>query len=359
VTQLEIHSTALAHNVRTLKAQLTPQVRFIAVVKANAYGHGAVQCAKQLEALAVDYLAVAYADEGAALRAAGIQLPILVFYPEADRFSTIVAQRLTPAIYSTTTWEALLKALSTEGKPYPIHLKFNTGLNRIGFSLEEMEWIFAASQHPKVQVEGVYSHLCATEEARPHAQVNQQIEFFEQIRNRFITHPHQPWFHLLNTSGVFNYPEYHLDAVRCGIGLYGYANSERWDRTLQPIAQLKTRITQMHTLKAGEYVGYNQGWQAQQDCTIATLPIGHADGIQRGFARGTISVKIKGQQASVVGKVCMDMLMVDVSGLQCQEGDEVLVFGPEQPLSVWAKKAGTISYEVLTGLGSRIKRVWV
>lgn len=358
MTQLEIQREALTHNVTTLTSKLAPGVRFIAVVKANAYGHGAVACVQHLQSLGVKHFAVAYTDEGIALRKAGVQDPIMVFYPEPHRFADIVTHQLSPAIYSKQTWDNVLEHIALQTPPFPIHLKFNTGLNRIGFSPSELEWIFSESQHKNVRVVSVYSHLGGTEEAQPDAQVAQQLTVFESIQQRFKQHPHRPWFHLLNTSGVFHYPNHQLDAVRCGIGLYGYANAPAWDAQLQPVGHLTTSIVQIHHLQPGEYVGYNKGWQATTESRIATLPLGHADGIQRGFGHAKLQVWVQGQPAAVVGNICMDMLMIDVTHVACSPGDSVVLFNASHPLSEWAAAAGTIPYEVLAGLGPRVSRVW-
>jgi alanine racemase len=207
-------------------------------------------------------------------------------------------------------------------------------------------------------VKSVYSHLAQTEAPKPNEKTENQISLFEQIMNKHSQASNQkPEFHLLNTSGVFNYPEYHLDWVRIGLGLYGFANHPEWNKTLQPIAQLKTKITQIHHITSGETVGYNCGWKASKNTRVAVLPIGHADGFSRQYGHGKGWVLINGQKAHIVGNVCMDMFMVDIGDIPCNEGSEVVILGAGIRADELAENAGTISYELLTALGNRIPRV--
>lgn len=356
---LRIDPNALAHNFNQIKTKLSASTRVIAVVKANAYGHGAVEVARQLVALGADYLAVAYAQEGQVLRQAGITLPIMVFYPQPDSFQRIIDQKLEPVLYSKYVWKQFTALLTSGQKPYPVHIKYNTGLNRIGFAPEETEWVIEAGQTSPVRLISVYSHLGESEGLRPHKGSNRQISSFLSIKQQHEkdTH-HQPWFHLLNSSGIFNYPELHLDAVRCGIGLYGFANHPKWDRELRPIARLESQIVQIHTLQKGEKVGYNQGWTAPHACRIATLPLGHADGIGRHFGGQKAVVYLGKHKVPILGNICMDMLMIDISAIPCQLGDRVEFFGVEQTAADFAAAGQTISYELLTGLGPRILRIW-
>ena len=361
MTQLTIDLNALTHNYHQLRKLLPQYTKMIGVVKANAYGFGAVEIAKQLEALGCEYLAVAYAKEGIALRKAGIETPIMVFYPLRENTDRLVQYRLEPALYSMAFISAFKTTVEANGlKNYPVHLKCNTGLNRIGLSESELNDFL--DQLPKLpfQVNSVYSHLAASENEQPCAFTSLQIDRFKQLQSLIKSKVETPpFFHLLNSSGCFNYPGAHFDAVRVGIALYGFANHNDWDKALKPIASLSTSIIQIHTIKKGESVGYNQGWFAPKDSRIAVLPLGHADGIQRAFGRGKGGVWIRNQWVPIIGNVCMDLFMVDVSEVKCSIDDHAIIFDQMHPASILAEKAGTISYELFTGLGQRIERKYI
>lgn len=357
MTALTLSLSSLAHNYAILGAQLRPTTRVIAVVKANAYGLGSIPLARKLVRLGVDYLAVAYASEGIELRKAGIQCRILVFYPQLENMPSLVEHCLEPALYSRESWVAFSNIIKQRNIPnYPIHIKFNTGLHRIGFAPTEKEWVMEELSRSPFTLQSVYSHLAATEETRPHTAMDSQWQQFSEIKAYFDNLSPPPFYHLLNTSGVFNYPEWQLDAVRVGIGLYGFANRESWNRQLQPIAQLTASITQVHTIEKGHSVGYNNGWIAPTQSRIATLPLGHADGISRQFGHGKGTVYINKQAAPIIGNICMDMLMVDVTKIDCATGDIAVFFNQKYAITDWAKAGNTITYEFLTGLGPRIPR---
>lgn len=352
--QLLVDTKKLQHNYNRIRAQLKPTTKLIAVVKANAYGNVAHQIAKSLENLGADSLAVAYVQEGVALRKAGISIPIMVFYPQAENFSVLTEHQLEPVLYSEhtlNTWVRVCKEKRLEN--YPVHLKFNTGLNRIGFREEN----FTAIEQYKetLNVKSIYSHLSASENPRPCHYTDVQIEKFKKIilwgKALFSS---SPMFHLLNTSGVFNYPELQMDAVRVGIGLYGFANRSEWDKELLPISELRSSLCQLHPVKKGESVGYNQGWIAPKDATIGVIPIGHADGIGRQFGKETTLVWINGKKVPIVGNVCMDLIMIDVTSVSCALGDRVVLFGEENNANDFARSGATLSYELLCGLGPRI-----
>ena len=243
-------------------------------------------------------------------------------------------------------------------KDYPIHIKYNTGLNRVGFPVIDVEWVLEKTNHPQFRLESVYSHLAISEEERPSPQCILQIERFEEIKKKYTKLLKKaPKFHLLNSSGVFNYPNLQYDAVRCGIAFHGYANKSEWDVHLKPVAVLKSIISQIHQVKKGSSVGYDNGWVAPNAVRIATLPLGHADGIGRHFGHHQSAVSINGYHAPIVGNVCMDMLMIDVTGINCETGDEVTFFDTSKSAEDFARSGNTISYELLTGIGPRIKRV--
>jgi len=358
LNQLHLYLSNLEHNYHVIRNKIRPRTQLFGVVKANAYGSALAPIAKRLVELGVDKLAVAYTEEGEQLRAHGIKTPILVFYPQIEKIPELLAANLEPCVYADHYLKHLAEALNSKSiQNYPIHLKYNTGLNRIGFMPEEVETLIQKTNQSCFKVESVYSHLAASED-RPSPQCDLQIKRFKQIKatyEKVLSNP--PYFHLLNSSGVFNYPECEFDAVRCGIALHGYANKPEWDALLKPVAALSTRITQIHKIKKGEAVGYNSGWIAPEQTKIAILPLGHADGIGRHFGNQKGSVLINGQKAPILGNVCMDMLMIDIKKISCEQGDEVLIFGPSsQSAEEFAQQGGTISYELLTGLGPRIKR---
>ena len=362
VTRLEIDLNALRHNYTYLKNKLKPDVKMMAVVKAFGYGSDACEVALELEKMGVFYFAVAYASEGAALREAGITSPILVLHPQPDNFPVILEKCLEPSLYSSrifNAFNAFAKAHSQQN--YPVHLKFNTGLNRLGFSEKDTSWILDQLQEATaIKVASIFSHLAASDDLAEDNFTKGQIRAFENIQNSLLSElAYRPFLHQSNTSAIINYPEAQYDVVRTGIGLYGYGNTPEEDALLQPVASLKTAISQIHMLEAGESVGYNRAHVASASERIATLPIGHADGISRAFGSGKGYVFINGKKAPIVGNVCMDMLMVNITGIDCKEGDDVIVFGKEVSLVTLASKIQSISYEILTAVSQRVKRVVV
>ncbi|PKP40672.1 MAG: alanine racemase, partial [Bacteroidetes bacterium HGW-Bacteroidetes-13] len=244
---------------------------------------------------------------------------------------------------------------------YPVHLKFNTGLNRLGFNPTDIASVTSfLSVATSIKIKSVFSHLAASEDWDEENFTRKQIESFTVITQRLTEALlHRPLFHLLNTSGILNYPEAQFDMVRSGIGLYGFGNSSAEDARLRPISTLKTIVSQLHTVPVGESVGYNRGFVADKQQVTATLPIGHADGLSRRMGKGVGYVTIGGQKAPYIGNVCMDMIMVNVTGIDCAEGDEVIVFGKDPSAETLAQLTGTISYEFLTKISKRIKRVIV
>jgi alanine racemase len=361
ITRLEIDLTSLRHNYDYLKSRLKPNVRMMAVVKAFGYGSDAAEVALYLEKLGVDYIAVAFTQEGVALRDAGVSTPILVLHPQPDNFENIVERCLEPSIYSAR----ILKAFSTfakakKQKNYPIHLKINTGLNRLGFKKSDLEFIVdQCQQTTAIKVKSIFSHLAASEDKKEEAFTRNQIKSFTQTAEKLIERlGYRPFLHQSNTSAILNYPEAQFDMVRAGIGLYGYGNSPEEDLHLKPIATLVSVISQIHSIEPGESVGYNRAFQAENKSSTATIPIGHADGISRALGNGVGSVQIHGKIAPIIGNVCMDMIMVDVTEIDCQEGDDVIIFGPDHSAVGLAESMNSIPYEVLTAVSQRVKRVF-
>ncbi|MEK9612508.1 MAG: alanine racemase [Flavobacteriaceae bacterium] len=356
---LTLNLDHLSHNYRIIRNRLDPKTQLIAVVKAHAYGMNHNFFVQRLVDLGVDALAVAYTEEGKELRKLGVKIPILVFYPQKNTFLELIYANLEPCLYSKDVLKSFKEELiSTGNDSYPIHIKYNTGLNRIGFSPEEVSWVLENLEPSCFKLKSVYSHLAVSEEQRPSKLSHHQIEQFKEIRKLHLEASQTlPKFHLLNSSGVFNYPELQFDMVRCGIAFHGYANRKEWDEQLKPVASLKSQICQIHHLSKGESVGYDHGWIAKEDCRIAILPIGHADGIGRHFGNQKSRVLIHGKKAPIVGNICMDLFMVDVTHIQCREGDEVTLFDAKNNANSFAQSGGTISYEILTALGSRIRRI--
>jgi alanine racemase len=359
-TILEIDLNALDHNYQYLVSKLGPNTKVLSVVKAFGYGSDASIIAKELVTLGVDYFAVAYANEGVALRKAEVKLPILVLHPLPSSFEVIVEQCLEPSVYSRKMLSEFIDFAEThELKEYPIHLKFNTGLNRLGFEENDPSWIWELlSKTTSVKVKSIFSHLAASEDLSEADFTKTQLKSFRNISLDLIQLlGYTPLLHASNTSGIINYPEAHLDMVRTGIGLYGFGNDPMETKQLRPVATLKTVISQIHKIQPGESVGYNRAYRASGFEKTATLPIGHADGISRAFGNGKGWVTIKGEKAPIVGNVCMDMIMVDVSEIDCREGDEVIVFGENPSAEMLSSAINSIPYELLTAVSQRIKRV--
>jgi alanine racemase len=330
------------------------------VVKAFGYGSDAIEVARELVALGVDYFAVAYANEGAVLREAGIQTPILVLHPLPTNFEVILIKCLEPGIYSQKILKSFVAFAEKSGqKDYPIHIKFNTGLNRLGFVAEDISFITETlSKTKSVKVKSAFSHLAASEDLSEDAFTKKQIDSFRSISEKLSEKiGYQPLLHIVNTSGLINYPQAQFDMVRTGIGLYGFGNDPEENKQLQPIGTLKTVISQIPEIQPGETVGYNRAFNATKTTKTATLPIGHADGISRYYGGGKGWVNIHGEKAPIVGNVCMDMVMVDVSNIDCEEGDEVIVFGSNPTAEELSLAVNSNPYELLTSVSQRIKRV--
>lgn len=361
-TRLEIDLAAVRHNYSYIKSKLRSGVKMMAVVKAFGYGSDANAVALQLEKLGVYYFAVAYASEGASLREAGITSPILVLHPQPDNFEVLLEKCLEPSLYSPrafNAFNAFAKAHSQQN--YPVHIKFNTGLNRLGFGENEIPWIIDQLQETTaIKIASIFSHLAASEDLSEKTFTLRQIQSFTKICQTLCERlEYMPFLHQSNTSAIVNFPEAQFDVVRTGIGLYGYGNTEHEDAQLIPVATLKTVISQIHTIPPNETIGYNRAYVSKDYEKIATLPIGHADGISRALGNGVGYVMINHTKATIVGNVCMDMLMVNVTDVECEEGDEVIIFGKEVSLPVLASKINTISYEMLTAVSQRVKRVVV
>lgn len=359
VTILEIDAKAVQHNLAYFKEKLKPKTKILAVVKAFGYGSESTEIAKILQDK-VDYFAVAYSNEGIILRNAGIKTPILVLHPQIQNLEDIVKHRLEPNLYNFKIFDAFLKL--ADEKPlmnYPIHIKFNTGLNRLGFWHTDTPTLIAQlKKSNNVKVESIFSHLAASEDVNEQNFTISQINNFAYIVKQVYEHlGYEPMIHILNTSGVINYPKAQFDMVRLGIGLYGFGNNEQETAQLKNTHTLKSVISQIHIIQPGETVGYNRAFVASQPTRSATIPIGHADGISRKLGNKEGFVFINNQPAPIIGNVCMDMIMVDVTKIECKEGDSVIIFNHQKHINYIAHKCETISYEILTNISQRIKRL--
>lgn len=355
-TTLEINLSSLQHNYNALRAQTAQETKFMAVVKANAYGSESCSIANKLEELGVDYFAVAYALEGEFLRQSGIKTPILVLHPQSGQLEELLKLNLEPTIYAFKGLEEAIKQASISN--VPVHIKINTGLNRLGFKPSEIPRLLQLlNANPHLKITSVYSHLIASEDADSRMLCQNQINQFNQVLNQFTVAGIQiPLRHMCNTSGILNFKEAHFDMVRAGIGLYGFSNGSH-QVDLKPIGKLSTVISKINQIEAGELVGYNSGFIATKSTRVATIPIGHADGIGRIYSKGKGVVWINNQPATVLGNVCMDMMMVDVTSVECEEGDQVILFDEQYSASEFAERAGTISYELITAIGPRVSRL--
>ncbi|RCS27747.1 alanine racemase [Polaribacter sp. WD7] len=359
VTVLEIDGNALLHNLNYFKQKLQPNTKILAVVKAFGYGSDGVQVAQFLEDK-VDYFAVAYTHEGIAIRDAGVKTPILVLHPQIPNLTAIVKHRLEPNLYNFKIFNAFLKlADETPLMNYPIHIKFNTGLNRLGFWHTDIPKIISTLKETNhVKVQSLFSHLAASEDIEEHDFTINQINNFAYIAQQFYKHlGYEPMLHILNTSGVVNYAKAQFDMVRIGIGLYGFGNDIQETLQLKNTHNLKSIISQIHFIQPGETVGYNRAFVAKRPTKSATIPVGHADGLSRKLGNKKGYVLINNKKAKIIGNICMDMIMVDVTKIDCKEGDEVIIFNNQEMLEAIANASETIVYETLTAISQRVKKV--
>lgn len=358
VTVLEIDGNALVHNLNYFKQKLNPETKILAVVKAFGYGSDGVQVAKFLEDK-VDYYAVAYAHEGVALREAGVKTPILVLHPQIQTLQQIVNFRLEPNLYNFKIFDAFLQlADDTPLMNYPIHLKFNTGLNRLGFWHTDIPKILTELKKTNhIKVQSLFSHLAASEDLEERDFTIGQINNLAYIVKQFYTHlEYEPMLHILNTSGVVNFAQAQFDMVRIGIGLYGFGNDDKETAKLKNTHNLKSIISQIHIIQPGETVGYNRAFTAKRTTKSATIPIGHADGLSRKLGNKKGYVLINNQKAPIIGNVCMDMIMVNVTKIDCKEGDEVIIFNNQNMIKHIANISETIVYETLTAISPRVNK---
>jgi alanine racemase len=360
-TVLEINLNAISHNYNFFKSKLKPSTKMMAMVKAFSYGSGGFEIAKLLEHHKVDYLGVAFADEGISLKNQGIKLPIMVLNPESTSFSAIIQQQLEPEIYSLKGLHSFLKiAEQKKLKDFPIHIKLDTGMHRLGFEANTIDDLIATLKgNQTVKVKSILSHLATSDDLEHKDFALYQIDLFEKLSSQLMSELQiNPIRHILNTSGISNFPQAQYDMVRLGIGLYGVSNDSEEQKYLENVSTLKSIISQVRTIQPGESVGYGRRFIADRESKIATIPIGYADGIARSWGNGIGFITIKNKKAPILGSVCMDMLMVDVTEIDCREGDAVTIFGESPTVTYMAEQLKTIPYEILTSISQRVKRVF-
>ena len=329
-TILEIDLKSLKHNFDYLKSKLQSNTKILAVVKAFAYGSDAVKIAKHLETLNVNYFAVAYINEGITLRKAGVKTPILVLHPLAINFKKLIKFNLEPSLYSSKILNEFITIAST------------------------------LKQTDTLKITSIFSHLASSEDLNEKTFTQTQIKTFKTIATTMAnTIGYKPMLHICNTSGILNYPEAHFNMVRSGIGLYGFGNSKTENNNFKPISTLKTIISQIHHIEKGETVGYNRTFKSDSFLKTATLPIGHADGIARQYGNDNGYVIINNTKSPIIGNICMDMIMVDITNIDCKEGDEVIIFGQENTAENLAETTQTITYELITAISQRVKRKYL
>lgn len=360
-TKLEINLSQLTRNLNYYKQKLNPETKIMVMAKAFAYGSGTTEIPKLLQFNNVNYIGVAYVDEGVALRKSGIETPIMVMNPEPNAYSQLIDYNLEPEVYSLSMLDEFVRALILKNKKdYPIHLKIDTGMNRLGFlESQTQELIAVLKSQPEVYVKTIFSHLSSADKVSEEEFTLAQIALFdkvsEQIKSEFPYHIDK---HILNTAGIENYANYQFDMVRLGIGLYGIGASGI-NNDIKPISELKSIIIQIKQIKKGDSVGYGRNFIADKEMTIGIVPIGYADGFRRSLGNGTCSVLVNGKEAKTVGNICMDLCMVDVTNLNCKEGDEVEVFGKNNSIYKLADAMNTIPYEVLTSISHRVNRIFI
>lgn len=358
-TILEINLSALVNNLNHFRAKLDPKTKTIGMVKASAYGAGSYEVAKTLQEHRVDYLAVAVADEGSDLRKAGVTASIMIMNPEMTAFKPLFDDKLEPEVYNFHILEALIRAAEKEGVTnFPIHIKIDTGMHRLGFDPTELPLLIQRLKGQNAVIpRSIFSHLVGGDSAEFDEFTRRQIALFDEVSTAFQeAFPHRILRHICNTAGAERFPEAQFDMVRLGIGLYGIDPAD--NSVIHNVSTLKTTILQIRNVPADETVGYSRKGKLTRDSRIAALPIGYADGLNRHLGNGNAYCLVNGQQAPYVGNICMDVCMIDVTDIDCKEGDQVVIFGDDLPITYLSAKLATIPYEILTSVSSRVKRVY-
>jgi alanine racemase len=359
---MEISLNALLNNLNFYKSKLKPGVKIMAMVKAFSYGSGTFEVANMLQYNKVDYLAVAYIDEGVALRQAGITLPVLVLNPELSAFDKLVEYKLEPEIFSFNVLDEFVKyALSHKLSNYPVHFKIDTGMHRLGFEDQDIDTLCDLIEENRfIKVQSVFSHFVASDAPEHDDFTKKQIKRFEKAFTKIEKAlGYKVIRHISNTGGIIRWPSAHFDMVRLGIGLYGIdAAVPAGSGALQPIATLKTSVSQVRKVAANDTIGYSRNGKLAHNGKVATVRIGYADGYLRAFGNGIGKMLIKGKPVPTIGNISMDMTMLDVSSVDVREGDDVIVFNDHLTIEELAREIGTIPYEILTNISQRVKRVY-
>ena len=361
-TVLEINLNAILHNINVHKSLLKPETKMCAMVKAYSYGLGGYEIAEFLQHHHIDYLGVAYADEGVDLRKNGITTPILVMNPEQGSYDVIIDYNLEPEIYSLRVLELFANQLQLKGiqQKYPIHIKIETGMHRLGFKEHEIDELVENLKKYNVKVASIFSHLSSADVPEEDDYTMEQIHTFQRVSSKISEAlGYQPIRHILNTAGITYYSDYQFEMVRIGIGMVGISANPKVKKQLQSAVTFKTVISQISEVKQGESIGYNRKYKAEKDTRIATIPVGYADGIPRLIGNKKGFVGIQNQKVSIVGNICMDMLMVDLQNIKAKEGDEVIIFNGNPTLEEFSGYCQTIPYEVLTSISRRVKRIYI
>jgi alanine racemase len=363
-TVMEINLDALVSNLNHYKANLSPHTRIMAMVKAFSYGSGGFEIANILQYHRVDYLAVAYADEGVDLRKAGITMPIMVMSAEEYAFDTMIRHQLEPEIFSFRALKLLEKSIKRaaipQNKPVKIHLKIDTGMHRLGFNEDDIDSLIERLKNNSlIYVQSVFSHMAGSDKTELDDFSRKQITCFQELSDRIINEfEHEIFRHIVNSAGIIRFPEAHFNMVRLGIGLYGINTIDNSTDKLANVVTLRSVISQIRTVKKGDSISYNRSYVAQNDIKIGIVSIGYADGLLRSLGNCHANLLVNNKKAPIIGDICMDMCMIDLTGIDAKEGDTVIVFGVQHPISELAKSADTIPYEILSRVSRRVKRVY-
>ncbi len=357
-TVLEVNLNAIIHNLNVFKSLLKPKTKIMAVVKAFSYGSGSYEIASLLQYHHIDYLAVAYADEGVELKKHGIKLPVMVMIPEYSSISTIIENNLEPEIYS---FESLQWFLSDDERLIKIHLKFDSGMNRLGFQKNDIDKLInILKKYKHIQVSSIFSHLSAADNPHDDTFTQQQIQTFTKMCSKITQNLNiSPLLHILNSAGISRFSEAQFDMVRLGIGLYGIQPDQENNLQLENVATLKSNIIQIKHIKAGERIGYGDTCVLNKDSTIAVVPIGYADGYRRILSNGKGKMIVNGKSCKVIGNICMDMTIIDITNVQAKVGDDAIIFGNNYPIQEFSNEMEVIPYEALSGISKRVKRQYV
>ncbi len=359
-TFLEIDLLRVEHNLNVFRKKISPQTKILANLKGNAYGTDAVLLGKFLEQKNIDYFSVAYINEGVRLRKAGIQAKLLVFNPSTENIQALIDFGLEPEVSSLRYLNILIDFLRQKNiKHFPIHIKLDTGMHRAGIMKNELDVLIDLLKNSKeIKIQSLFTHLAASEDPDEDNFTIKQLELFEKFSKKIKNNSGQNFFkHALNSAGVFRFPQYQMDMIRPGLGIFGYSLVKNPDTELKPIARLLTKINQIKYLSTGESVGYNRKFIVKRASKIALLPLGYADGISRKLGNGNWKVHINGKQAPIVGNVSMDTISIDVTGIDCKPGDEVIVFDNEKDVYRMSEKLETIPYEIITSITQRVPRI--